>query len=134
MAFWSKLKAGEQVDAIIIHPSLRSAEIKRMKRESNALTEDLGECQYAIADGSLIDIKVGKKTYNCYVADALKGVTTHLERDRGLLALKTYPELASAVWDSRIMQWGFRLQPSNRMVAVGFILGAVLGGFLGLLI
>jgi hypothetical protein len=134
MAFWSKFKAGEQVDAIIVHPSLRSAEIKKMKREANALVEDLGDRQYAISDGARIDIKIGKKTYPCYIADALKGVTTHIERSNDLLALKTYPEMASAVWDSRLMQWGFRLQPSNRMVAVAFILGAALGGFFALFI
>lgn len=134
MGFWSKLKAGEMVDCLVIHPSLRSAEIKKMKREANALTEDLGDRQYALSDLARIDIKIGKKTYPCYIADALKGVTTHLERSEDLLSLKTYPEMASAVWDSRLVQWGFRLQPSNRMVAIALIVGAAIGFFIAILL
>lgn len=134
MAFWSKLKAGEMVDVFVINPSLQSAEIKQMKREANALTEDLGDRQYALSDLARMDIKVGRKTHECYIADALKGVTTHIERDNDLLELKTYPEMASAVWDSRLIQWGFRLQPSNKLVVVAFIIGAILGAFFALFI
>jgi len=134
MGFLSKLKAGEMVDVLVIHPSLKSAEIKQVKREANALTEDLGDQQYALCDLARLDIKIGRKIHKCFIADALKGVTTHIERDKDLLALKTYPEMASAVWDSRLMQWGFRLQPSNRLIVVAFIAGIILGAFFALFI
>jgi hypothetical protein len=134
MGFWSKLRSGDKAYALVLSPTLKEAEIKTVKRETNALIEDLGDRQYAVSSLRTINIKIGKKTYSCYLADALKGVTCDLSRDESVLNLRTYPELASSVWDSRLLQWGFRLQPNNRMVAVAFILGGLLFGFFALLI
>lgn len=134
MGFLSKFRSGNQTYALVLSPTLESAEIKPVKRETNALTEDLGDRQYAVSSLKKISIKIGKKTYSCYLADSLKGVTCDLERNENVLSLRTYPELASSVWDSRVLQWGFRLQPNNRMMAISFILGGALFGFFALLI
>ncbi len=112
---------------------------------------------YQVADDTRpFSFKEGKPLRDLYIVDADRRTTANLfmhgdpaimpageiPGDRidptgGFLAgtlysMRTSPDMASRVWDSNILKYGWELQANKRMVAIAFFLGAGLC-FLGMM-
>lgn len=122
-----------KVEALVIRRGGGAAELKKLREDVDVLSSPLGTTQYVIA-APPIPIKIGRKLHTCYIVDEGTGATCSLVRGQELIELRTSPPLISKIIGSRIIIWGFELETSKRMMAISFLLGGLIFGFLALLV
>lgn len=129
------LKKGNNVDVLCLSKSGYELELCKMNLQENILVDGLGQRQYVVEGSPLIDITIGRKRKRVYFVDDNRGCTITMVRDLdSLLKLKTSPEHIAAIIDSAIVRFGWELQADKRSIAIAFLLGGLLFGFLALLV
>ena len=124
-------RRGEKVDVIVFDKGIKEITIGKAIRDGNVIIDGLLGRQYPVVTKPVI-LRNGKKKKMVYLLDAEKGCTVELERDNGLLNLKTNPDLLGKVLDSRLIQQAFAIKPETRQIIAALVVGMGIGWFIGL--
>ncbi len=136
------------VKVLLISPDCTAARIVDMRKVGRFLIYSNGTVFKIADDTPPLRYKIGRKTADIYVVSAATLTTANLflhgdpavPGQEGILpdrvdpetkgfyagcmySLRTSPDMASRVWDSNVLKYGFELTANKRMVAIAFICG-----------
>lgn len=136
------------VKALLITSDCAAARIVDMRKVGRFLIHSSGAVFKIADDTPPLRYKTGRKTADIYVVSAATCTTANLflhgdpavPGQKGILpdridpetkgfyagsmySLRTSPDMASRVWDSNVLKYGFELTANKRMVAIAFVCG-----------
>lgn len=143
----ARLRKKGWIKALIISPDGETAELADVRKVGPYLVNG-DRTLFRIADDTApLSMKSGRKTIPIYIVDRERRITASLFMDGNpaimpsdeikpdtvdktggfragtLFSLRTSPDLASTVWDSNLIKFGWELATPKRMMLIAFIAG-----------
>lgn len=122
------LKRAETIDAIIWDKNASEARRCKLSLTGEVARDIKTDRTYNRAACTPIPVREGSKITQVYHFDEETGAGLRFEKGTDVVSLRTNPDMLHQVLDTNLLAQLFGVEPSFKMVLMGFIIGFLLAG------
>lgn len=124
------LKRSETINAIIWDKNATEARRCKLSLTGEIARDIKTDRTYNRAACTPIPMRDGSRITQVYHFDEETGAGIHFEKSADLMTLRTNPDMLHQILDTSLLAQLFGVEPSFKMVLMGFIIGFLLAGTL----